>query len=300
LTPAGRRSTRTRGGYLEIAGHRTWYRVTGQSKEGRDPLLCLHGGPGATHHYFAPLEGLAEEGRAVVVYDQVGCGSSERPEGIEWGVRVFLDELASLRDQLGLERVHLLGTSWGGMLALEHALDGYGGLTSLVLSSTLASMDEWAAEALRLRGSLPADVVATMERCEADGDFESSEYRQALDVFDSRYVHRGAIGRPELARMRAGLGTESYQAMVGPSEWIVTGALSGWDVRPRLAEIATPALVVRGVYDMCTEPIAATLLRGLPNAREAVFAESSHMPALEEPKRYRTVVGAFLNDAETA
>jgi L-proline amide hydrolase len=88
--------------------------------------------------------------------------------------------------------------------------------------------------------------------------------------------------------------------MVGPSEWIVTGALKGWDVRPRLAEITTPALVARGRYDMCTEAVAATLLAGLPHARAAVFEESSHMPALEEPERYREVVGAFLREAETA
>jgi pimeloyl-ACP methyl ester carboxylesterase len=57
-----------------------------------------------------------------------------------------------------------------------------------------------------------------------------------------------------------------------------------------------PALVARGAYDMCTEPIAGTLLAGLPNAREAVFAESSHMPVLEESDRYLEVVGAFLRE----
>ena len=177
------------------------------------------------------------------------------------------------------------------MLALEHALSGYGGLTSLVLSSTLASIDEWVAEALRLRAELPADVVATMERHEAAGDYDAPEYRAALDAFDDRYVRRGAIGRPELDLMKAGLGSESYRAMVGPNEWTVTGALRGWDVRDRLGEIAVPALVARGRYDMCTEAIAATLLAGLPDAREAVFEESSHMPALEESDRYLEVVG---------
>jgi L-proline amide hydrolase len=186
------------------------------------------------------------------------------------------------------------------MLALEHALGGYGGLTSLVLSSTLASIEEWAAEALRLRALLPAGVVATFVRCEAAGDYASPDYREALDVFDDHYVRRGAIGRPELDRMQAGLGKESYRAMVGPSEWIVTGALAGWDVRARLAEIEVPALVARGAHDMCTEAVAATLLAGLPDAREAVFAESSHMPALEEPERYRAVVGAFLRETEAS
>ena len=115
-----------REGYVDFRGYRTWYRIVGESADGRDPLVALHGGPGSTHNYFAPLERLAGDGRAVVLYDQIGCGNSDRPQDIDWSVQVFLDELATLRDQLGLERIHLLGTSWGGQLALEHALSGYG------------------------------------------------------------------------------------------------------------------------------------------------------------------------------
>ena len=287
-----------REGYLDFRGYRTWYRVVGEGGDSRDPLVCLHGGPGSTHHYFAPLERLAEQGRTVVLYDQIGCGSSDRPDDVEWGVQLFLDELAALRAELGLERIHLLGTSWGGMLAQEHALSGYGGLTSLVLSSTLASLEEWVSEALRLRAELPADVVDAFERHERARTYDDPEYRRALGVFDDHYVHRGAIGRPELERMHTGLGKEVYRAMVGPSEWLVTGALRGWDVRARLAEIEMPALVARGAYDMCTEQIAATLLAGLPNARGVVFEESSHMPALEESDRYLEVVDEFLRDVE--
>jgi L-proline amide hydrolase len=287
-----------REGYVDFRGYRTWYRVVGESAEGHDPLVALHGGPGSTHNYFAPLERLAEDGRAVVLYDQIGCGNSDRPQDIDWSVQVFLDELATLRDRLELEQIHLLGTSWGGQLALEHALSGYGGLTSLVLSSTLASIDEWVLEARRLRAELPADVVEALDRHEQAGTFDDPEYREALGIFDDHYVHRGARGTPELARMHAEKGPEVYRAMVGPTEWIVTGKLKGWDVRDRLGEVTVPALVVRGAYDICTEKIAQTLLDGLPNARYTVFEESSHMPALEESDRYREVVGAFLRETE--
>ena len=289
-----------REGYIESRGHRTWYRVVGEGEGGRDPLVCLHGGPGSTHHYFTPLERLAEDGRQVVLYDQIGCGGSDRPTDIDWSVAVFVEELAKLRDELGLEQIHLLGTSWGGQLALEHALSGYCGLTSLVLSSTLASVEEWAEEARRLRAKLPREVLDVLDRCEEAEDFDDPAYRAALDVFDERYVYRGARGRPELERMRAELGKESYRAMVGPNEWTVTGALRGWDVRDRLSEITVPTLVIRGRYDMCTERIAATLLAGLPDAREIVFEESSHMPVLEESDRYLGVVEAFLREAEQA
>jgi proline iminopeptidase len=131
-------------GYVDFRGYRTWYRIAGDLRSDATPLLALHGGPGSTHNYFAPLERLADE-RPVVLYDQIGCGSSDHPTDIEWTVDVFREEVAAVRERLGLDRIHLLGTSWGGMLALEHVLAGAGGIVGLVLSSTLASVDEWAA-----------------------------------------------------------------------------------------------------------------------------------------------------------
>src|SRR5215831_8539582 len=92
-------------GYVAFRGNRTWYRVVGNRASSRAPLLALHGGPGSTHHYFEPLERLAHE-RAVVVYDQLGCGSSDRPDDVEWELAVFRDELAAVRQQLGLTRIH--------------------------------------------------------------------------------------------------------------------------------------------------------------------------------------------------
>jgi proline-specific peptidase len=269
-----------REGRLELRGYGTWYRVVGDADAGADPLVCLHGGPGSTHHYFAPLERLAHDGRQVVVYDQLGCGGSDRPTGVEWTLQVFVDELAELRSQLGLERIHLLGTSWGGMLALEHALSGYGGLASLVLSSTLASAEEWAVEVKRLRDEL-------------DGSDDD-----VMAAFEARHFYRGETVPPELERMSAERGSDVYRAMWGPNEWTITGALRGWDVRARLHEIHVPTLVIRGRYDLCTERIAAMLVRGVPNAREVVFEHSSHTPVLEETERYLDVVGGFLRRAE--
>src|SRR6476469_4171969 len=152
-------------GYVDFRGYGTWYRVAGELGSGATPLLALHGGPGSTHHYFAPLEALAGE-RAVVLYDQIGCGSSDHPTDIEWSVAVFREEVDAVRDQLGLERIHLLGTSWGGMLALEHVLSGARGIVGLILSSTLARVDLWVEEQLKLRAELPADVLAVFERHE--------------------------------------------------------------------------------------------------------------------------------------
>jgi proline-specific peptidase len=285
-------------GFVAFRGHRTWCRVAGELGDGAVPLLALHGGPGSTHHYFAPLEALATE-RPVVLYDQIGCGESDRPRDLEWSAALFRDEVDAVRSQLGLERIHLLGTSWGGMLALEHVLSGAEGIVGLVLSSTLASIDQWAAEQRRLRDALPPDVVEVLDRHERAGTYDDPEYAQAMQAYLDRHLYRGPKPRAELERMDAGRATDVYRAMQGPNEWTVTGALRGWDVRDRLGEIDVPTLVIRGRHDMCTDPIAATLVDGIRDAREVVLEHSSHTPVLEETERYLEAVGGFLSEAET-
>jgi proline-specific peptidase len=288
---------KAREGYVDFRGYRTWYRFVGELNTPVTPLLALHGGPGSTHNYFGPLEGLAAE-RPVVLYDQIGCGKSDRPEEIGWSVEVFRDELAAVRDQLGLERIHLLGTSWGGMLAQEHVLAGARGIVSLTLSSTLANLALWNEEQLRLRSELPPDVIEVLDRHERAGTYDDPEYEEAMEAYFDRHFYRGPKPRAELDAMAAQKATDVYRAMQGPNEWTTTGALKGWDTRNRLREIDVPTLVVRGRYDMCTEPIAAELVDGIQGAREVVLEHSSHTPVLEETERYLEVVGEFLRDAE--
>jgi proline-specific peptidase len=285
-------------GYVAFRGYRTWYRVAGDLSAGATPLLALHGGPGSTHHYLAPFEQLAD-GRPVVVYDQLGCGSSDRPQGVEWSVALFREEVSAVREQLGLERIHLLGTSWGGMLAQEHFLSGAEGVQSLVLSSTLADIDQWAAEQRRLVRELPAELVTIFERLDQTGDWDDPDYRRLEEAYFDRHFYRGPQPRAELQRMQAERAPDVYAAMQGPNEWTITGALRGWNVRDRLYEIDVPTLVVRGRYDMCTGPIAATLVDGIPDAREVVLEHSSHTPVLEETEAYLSVVSAFLAEVDT-
>jgi L-proline amide hydrolase len=289
---------KAREGYVDFRGYRTWYRFVGDLNSAVTPLLALHGGPGSTHNYFGPLEGLASE-RPVVLYDQIGCGKSDRPTDIEWSVDVFRDEVAAVRDQLGLERIHLLGTSWGGMLAQEHVLSGATGILSLILSSTLANLALWNEEQLKLRNALPPEVVEVLDRHEAAGTYDDPEYEEAMEVYFDRHFYRGPQPRPELEAMAKGRAPDVYRAMQGPNEWTTTGALKGWDTRERLPEIDVPTLVARGAYDMCTAPIAAELVNGIPDAREVVLARSSHTPVLEETDRYLEAISSFTNDAES-
>jgi proline iminopeptidase len=98
-------------GMLDVPGGRVWYRRIGGGPG--IPLLALHGGPGGTSCRFEALTPLADE-RPVIFYDQLGSGRSDRPADTTlWRVERFVDELEAVRRGLGLERLHLLGHSWG-------------------------------------------------------------------------------------------------------------------------------------------------------------------------------------------
>jgi proline-specific peptidase len=160
-------------GFVPFRGFRTWYRMVGdlaRQEPGRLPILTVHGGPGGTHDYLEPLEVLAQDGRSVVFYDQLGAGNSDRPDDPSlWSVELFVEELATLKRELGLDRIHLLGQSWGGMLALEYALRHPAGLASLIEANSAASIPLHISEVDRLREELPQEVQDTLRQHEEGG-----------------------------------------------------------------------------------------------------------------------------------
>jgi len=257
--------------------------VAGEGEEpGRLPLLCLHGGPGGSHLPLVGLRALAE-GRRVVFYDQLGSGDSARPDDRSlWRVETFVDQLEAVREHLGLDRIHLFGSSWGGMLALEYAFTRPAGLASLVLNSTPTSAPRWAEEAKRLFADLPQGL----------------DEKAAEEEFKRRYICRLEPEPEALVLARAKFGNQVYETMWGPNEFTVTGTLKDWDVIARLGEIAVPTLITSGRHDECTPALVRPLHEGIAGSKWVLFEESAHMPYLEEPERYLEQVGAFLDRVE--
>jgi pimeloyl-ACP methyl ester carboxylesterase len=351
-----RRAGAVEEGFIRFRGMRTWYRIVGdleQAAPDRLPLLLLHGGPGMPSDAFEPLEVLADRGRPVVMYDQIGCGRSDRPTDRSlWRIESFVDEIGAVRRQLGLERVHLLGWSWGGMLAMQYVLTKPDGVASLVVSSAPANTRLWIEEVRRLRDQLPEHVTRAMRRFEENYRPKERKRKRrvvqgtstrraqriavaarivlsvasspicvrlaswasavpflrrvAYEVVNTEFIKRHVmLGRPNKAplcvfRSFAGTNRQVYETMWGPSEFFGTGVLKDWDITDRLGEITIPTLITSGRMDEAT-PVQMQVLRdGIQGSRWVMFQNSAHAALLEEPERYRAVLEAFLENAESA
>jgi L-proline amide hydrolase len=287
-------------GYAPFERHKTWYRVVGDLAAGPAPLVTLHGGPGATHDYLLAMTDLAAGGRAVVFYDQTGNGNSTHfpDRGAEfYTVDLFARELANLVAYLGIGgRYHVLGQSWGGMLAQEHAITRPPGLRSVVLSNTAASFGGFAVEANALRAYLPAEVEATLRRHEAAGTTDDPEYAAACDVFYHRYLCRLDDWPAEVVRSFALIDADPtvYHTTNGPSEFYIVGSFKDWSALDRLPLINAPVLVISGRHDEATPRLQRELMAGIAGAEQVICEESSHMPFWEERDTYMAAVGEFL------
>ena len=283
----------------------TWYRVDGDLHNGLTPLVLLHGGPGAAHNYLIPIAELVRPtGRAVVLYDQIGCGLSthliDAPKEF-WTPELFMEELQLLVEHLGISDSYaLLGQSWGGMLGMQFASKKPSGLQALVVADSPAGMKIWVSEANKLRALLPAQVEATLQMHEAAGTTDSPEYLAAMDVFYERHVCRIPMP-PDVLASFAQLNAEPtvYHTMNGPSEFYCIGSLKDWDIHDELHNISVPTLLVSGAYDEATPAMVQEIHRRIPDVLWELFPSSSHMPHVEEPERFAQVVNSFL-EAKTA
>lgn len=281
----------------------TYFRVVGDLDSNKAPLICLHGGPGSTHNYFELFDPLADDGRAVVSYDQVGCGRSYvdgRPD--LWRAETWVCELEALVGHLGLSRFHLLGQSWGGMLAITYLVERRpAGVLSAILSSTLSSSRLWGSEQHRMARQLPEEEACALAEAEKSGDYSSEAYRRAIDRYMGLHCAdvEFADGAPECLRRPKRAGKESYRVAWGPNELTPEGTLAAWDYTDRLGEIDVPALVISGTDDLCTPLVAKTMFDRLPRARWELFEGCRHMCFADDTPRYLELLRSWLSEVES-
>lgn len=285
-------------GFVDVEGGRVWYRENGARQDDKPSMLCIHGGPGATHSYMLPLVDLADEYR-VVFYDQLDAGNSDKPgDPANWQVERFVGEVIALRVALGLDRVVVIGNSWGGSVAAEYAITRPAGLAGVVLSSPVLNAPRWCADNAAYREALPAEVRAVLDEHEAAGTTDSDAYGKAALMFYRRHLCRMNPWPGYVQRSLDELNHDCYGTMWGPSEFSCTGTLADYDCSERLQDIEVPTLFTCGEYDEATPAACRDFAAMLPGAEVAVFDDASHFTFAEKRAEYIALMRDFIARVE--
>ena len=282
---------------LTVPGGYIWYKVTGARKG--TPLLLIHGGPGVPSFSLKPLEVLGDQ-RPVVRYDQLGAGKSAHVgDTTVFNIPHFVAELDSLRSHLGYEKVHLLGQSWGAVIAVEYYRAHPDRVASLVLESPLVDVPAWTASARKLIATLPDSDQRAIRTHEADGDFEAQDYQNAIADFVSRYIIIHAIPADQDSAIRT-VNDTLYNYMRGAAELTIAGTLANYDAKPILRTVTVPVLFTVGDHDAVDTATVRRLAAITPHARLAVIPNAGHVVAWDNPRDLVAQIRRFLISADSS
>ncbi len=284
---------------IEIdGGYHVWTKRVGQ---GPVQMLTPHGGPGCTHEYFECFEDfLPQHGIQFFYYDQLGSAYSDQPDDPRlWRIERFREEVEQVRKTLALENFYLYGQSWGGMLAIEYALKYQQHLKGLVISNMTASIRSYIASIGALREKLPLEIRQTLEKYEATGDYEASEYQEVMfkQIYTRHLCRIDPFPEP-LARMFRHLNTKVYNTMQGPNEFVVTGTFRDWDRWSDLRQISVPTLLLVGQFDTMSVADIEKMGELIPHARVAVCEQGSHCPMYDDQEKYFRELIGFVHNVE--
>ena len=282
---------------VPVPGGRAYVRINGDLSARRAPIVMIHGGPGGTHAGFLEALPLADE-RAVILYDQLDTGRSDRPEDPEnWRVPRFVDELEAIRSALGVARWHVLGASWGGTVALEYGARRPAALLGLALASPLISTKSWLADARTLIADLPPAIRDELQRC---GALTLAEPPPACDA-PTRAFYAAFNRRMPAATDVAAYGRDvrgnrrMYQAMWGASEFVSTGTLKNYDGEPLLAQLeGKRTLFLCGQYDEARPVTTGAFAARVPGAEFAVVPGAAHGLFNDRPAETIAVLRGWL------
>jgi proline-specific peptidase len=259
----------------------------------RPPLLCVPGGPAMPHQYIAPVSAVQASGRAVIFFDPLGSGASDRPASATWSEEIFLAELHAVCAALGVPRVHLFAHSVASFAALPFAFERPPILGALVLASAPASMPAYQASVRELLG-LTGDGLARFELADRGAIPRDAAYVRAYQAFLNANMCRARPSPPQLFEAIQQMNPVAHQRMKGGGILYHT-PLARWDVTDQLPTITAPTLITCGRHDIFTPAAAEAVQRRIPGAELAVFEQSSHMPHFEEPTRYVARLIEFLD-----
>jgi proline iminopeptidase len=254
-----------------------------------DPLVLCHGGPGLWD-MFGDMAAMFDDRATVIRWDQRGCGRSERCAG-PWTTDRFVADLDAVRRHFGLDRMVLLGHSWGAQLALSYTLAHPERVSTLVyVSGTgIGPVSDWhASYAENLRARLGEDP----ERLALWRELPRRDPERAVLQWTADFADRAHA--PQHARRMADpwfeINSECNKALNAE-----TGRSWGTpDLRTACARLDVPVLIVDGGQDIRPRSAVDSLEEALPRVRRVVLPEAGHLPWVEAPEAFGKALGSVF------
>jgi len=276
---------------LPVPDGRIWYKKTGTGTG--TPVILLHGGPGFNSFYLKPLEALGND-RPVIRYDQLGAGKSgPMTDTSLFTIAHFVRELDSLRASLGYEKVHVLGHSWGTILAYEYYKAHPDHVASIVFGSACFDIPAYEKRAASLIATLSDSAQKAIKLAESTKKYDAPSYQNAINEFYGKYVFRHPVEADLDSTMK--LANEGiYNYMQGPSEFTFTGTLKPYNVTGELGAIKVPTLYTVGEFDEMGPELVRGFANKTPGAKYALIPGSAHITSWDNPAEMIKVVREFL------
>ena len=296
-----------RDGFVDANGVMLYYMSTGRGQ----PLLILHGGPGASHDYFLPyLLPLARYNRLIFV-DERGSGRSQKLDDRSgYTIQNMVEDVEAVRQALGLGKISLLGHSYGGALAQAYGLKYQRNLSHLILASTWSSTTAMNQVFVRMKQNMTPELRDRIDKLEADGlfghgkDYEKNRYTNEymIAAWGEGYFPYVYHNHPDPNYDPIAQGNTSwdlYREMWGENgEFIIDGNLKSVEYTNRLSTIKVPTLIVAGEHDECDPSLSKAMNQKIAGSKLVILPNAGHMTFVDQTGMFIKTLHGFLSDAK--
>ena len=291
-------------GFVDANNIMIYYKAIGYG----DPLMILHGGPGASHDYFLPyLLALAKTNRLIFI-DERGSGRSQKledPSG--YTVENMAEDVEAVRSALGLGKINLLGHSYGGVLAQAYALKYQENLSHLILCSTFHSTSKMNQVFSKMKEKMNPELSAKIDKMEHEGlyghgkEYERNRYTNDYMIaawgdgyFPYLYDNHPDPNYDPVAN--GNMSWDLYREMWGSSgEFVIDGNLSSVEYSEKLTSIKVPTLITAGDHDECDPSLSQEMQSKIEGSKLVIFPKSGHMTFVDQPALFISTVNNFLH-----
>ncbi|OKS86618.1 alpha/beta fold hydrolase [Mucilaginibacter polytrichastri] len=290
----------TDGKYINVNGAKLWVVTVGEG----DPIIFIAGGPGGAHLGLRSFDKLADNHHQLIYFDAFGRGKSDTAKVVsEYTLERDIEDIEGLRKALKLDKITVLGHSYGGVVAQGYAVKYATHLSHLILADTFHSFVMWQENDdnsnHEIKTNYP-EVWKELSELREQGAISSDAKHQEIYgrvPYGFLYAYNpskfeGGGNKPYPNPMNSKL----YYQMVGKDgDFIVGSDIGTFDYRKQLKNLKMPILIIGGRYDRVAVPwMMVKYKEYCPQAQFVMFEKSGHNPQVEEPEKEFTVINSFL------